>query len=337
MVARVRMQLVIAATRRVLATRALVGWLAKHDGAADPQIAAAMALQRVLRFPPLEALPLDAGRRAARQRIALLDLDPEPMAQVIDTQAGGVPTRVYVPHGATGDWLVYFHGGGGVIGSIESYEATTRYLAANTGCTVASVEYRLAPEHAHPAAIDDANAAFAALAARVPAGKRLVVGGDSFGGFLTAHVERHARRAGGRRPDLQVLVYPLVDLTMRSQGSWDGPDYLLTRGMVDWFYTSYVRSLPDPKAASPLFWPDVAGTAPAIIAAAALDPLANEIRAWADRLEGAGTPVRYVCHASLVHGFVQIAGAVAAARAAFDAICDEIRAFVDTPGSPPSR
>src|SRR5205814_4580878 len=114
------------------------------------------------------------------------------MAEVVDTTVSGhrgtIPVRIYVPYGAGPHWIVYLHGGGGVIGSIRGSEPVTRRLAAQTGCTVASVDYRLGPEHRHPAAIDDACAAWNAIAARACRSARIAVAGDSFGGFLAAHV-----------------------------------------------------------------------------------------------------------------------------------------------------
>jgi acetyl esterase len=131
------------------------------------------------------------ARLWAEEQIGAAELAPEPMAEIIDTQVGvdRIPVRIFVPPDASAHWIVWFHGGGGVIGSIIGSEMQTRYLAAKTGCTVASVGYRLGPEDRHPAAIDDACAAFEALSAKVPAGGRIAVGGDSFGGFLAAHVD----------------------------------------------------------------------------------------------------------------------------------------------------
>src|SRR5439155_17726701 len=107
-------------------------------------------------------------RRFAENGFSALEIDPAPMAEVIDTRVGSdIPVRIYVPHDAGADWLVYYHGGGGVIGSIVGSEPVTRHLAARTRCTVASVGYRLGPEHRHPAAIDDACAAYRALLPRV--------------------------------------------------------------------------------------------------------------------------------------------------------------------------
>jgi acetyl esterase len=316
-----------AVVRRAMKTRWLVSLVGRKraDPGLDRQIAAAVELQRIARLPALESMEPPAARKFAAEGLSPLDLDPAPMDQVIDTNVGSIPVRVFVPPDASGDWFVYFHGGGGVIGSIAASEPVTRYLAAKTRCTVASVQYRLGPEDKHPAAIDDATAAFVALAARVPAGKRLVVGGDSFGGFLAAHVDRHARLTGGRQPDLQVLIYPLVDLTLESPSIERlATGYLLTKPMIYWFRGHYLHDTDDQRAASPWFWTELRGSAPAIVATAGFDPLVEEGDAWAERLRASGTDVRHLQHPSLVHGFLSLAGAVDAARAATARICAEI-------------
>ncbi|HEY1548640.1 MAG TPA: alpha/beta hydrolase, partial [Kofleriaceae bacterium] len=247
--------------------------------------------------------------------------------EVVDFCVGTIAVRAYVPRGATGDWFVYFHGGGGVTGSIKGSDAVTRHLADQTRCTVASVDYRLAPEHKHPAGIDDANAAYAAIAERVPAHGKLVVGGDSFGGFLTAHVEHHARMTDGRVPDLQVLIYPIVDLTLSSASveRLGGGRYLMTKPMIDW-YLGHYWGTGDKRAGSPWFWPEaeLEGAAPAIVITAGFDPLVDEGDAWAARLRDAGVTVRHHQNPSLVHGFLSLAGAVDAARIATDRICADV-------------
>jgi acetyl esterase/lipase len=307
------------------------------DTALDRQVAAALEFQRVARLPDLDTMtPVDA-RRFAEEGMAPLELDPAPMAEVIDTTvpgAGGdIPVRIYVPEHAGLDWLVYLHGGGGVIGSIRGSDPVTRYVAAHTRCTVASVGYRLGPEHKHPAAIEDAAAAWRAMVERVPAGGRIAVGGDSFGGFLSAHVDRHAMLTGVRQPDVQVLIYPMVDLTF-SSASLDrlAHGYLLTKAMMQWFRDHYLHDTDDRRAASPWFWEDVEGAAPAIVATAGYDPLVDEGRAWAERLRAAGTPVTARHHPGLVHGFLSLAGAVVTARAAIDQICTDVVDHLRRPG-----
>jgi len=302
------------------------------DAALDRQIAAALEYQRMRGLTSITSLDPVAARTYAENNVGAAELDPEPMAEIVDItvrttgeSAGRIPVRLYVPHDAGPNWLVWFHGGGGVIGSIHASDSHTRYLAARTRCTVASVGYRLGPEDPHPAGIEDACAAWEALVDRVPEGGCVAVGGDSFGGFLAVHVDQHARESGHRRPDLQVLVYPMVDLTMSSASIDRFADgYLLTRDLMQYFHGHYLAADSDARAGSPWFWDDVSGSAPAIVVTAGFDPLLDEGSAWADRLRQAGTDVRYHCYEGLVHGFLSLAGVVRSARAAFDEICEEI-------------
>jgi acetyl esterase len=299
------------------------------DRELDPQIAAVLELQRLLRLPALDSMEPVPARRFAEEGLSPLDVAPIPMAEVIDTEVSGhrarIPVRIFVPHGAGPHWIVYLHGGGGVIGSIRSSEPVTRLLAAQTGCTVASVGYRLGPEHRHPAAIDDACAAWDAIATRAGRRARIAVAGDSFGGFLSAHVER----AVIRQPDLQVLIYPIVDMTLTSPSIDRHADgYLLTRSMMHWFRAHYLYPDDDRRAISPQYWPDLRGAAPAVVATAGYDPLVDEGDAYAARLRDAGVAVRHRRYPSLVHGYLSLAGAVRAARAALDEVCADIRELI---------
>lgn len=298
------------------------------DAQLDPQVAAVLELNRLMRLPALDSMEPPRARRFAENGLSPLDVAPAPMAQVIDTTVAGatgpIPVRIYVPHDAGPDWIVYLHGGGGVIGSIRSSEPVTRLLAAQTRCTVASVGYRLGPEERHPAAIDDACAAWDALVLRIPRGGKAAVAGDSFGGFLAAHIDRHAR-IGARRPDLQILIYPIVDLTLTSASiDRHAEGYLLTRSMVRWFRGHYLHPDQDRREPSPWFWTDLAGSAPALVVTAGYDPLVDEGDAYARRLADAGVSVRHRPHPSLIHGFLSLAGVVRAARAATDQICADI-------------
>jgi len=300
-----------------------------RDVELDRQIAAALEFQRISRMPALDSMEPVAARRFAEGGMSPLELDAVAMAEIVDTHVGAtsIPARIFVPEDAGPHWIVYFHGGGGVIGSILGSEPATRYLAGHTRATVASVAYRLGPEDRHPAAIDDAHAAYTALAKRVPAGGRIAVAGDSFGGFLSAHVDHRARRARERRPDLQVLIYPMVDLTLTSPSIDRFADgYLLTKSMMHWFRDHYLHPGDDQRAGSPWFWPDgdLVGAAPAVVVTAGFDPLVDEGDAWAKRLAAAGVAVRHRREASLVHGFLSLAGAIAEARAATDRICADI-------------
>jgi acetyl esterase len=293
------------------------------DSDLDRQVAAVLEAQRLLRLPSIDSMEPARARTFAEQGLSPLDVATVAMTEVTDTtvagRAGPIPVRIFVPPDAGPHWIVYLHGGGGVIGSIRSSEPVTRLIAAQTRCVVASVEYRLGPEHRHPAAIDDACAAWDALAMRVSGG-RMAVAGDSFGGFLSAHVDHHAITTGGRRPDLQVLIYPTVDLTLTSPSLERHADgYLLTRSMIHWFRGNYLNPV------SPMFWPDLRGSAPALVVTAGYDPLVDEGDRYADLLRAAGTEVRHRRYPSLIHGFLSIAGGVTAARAAIDELCRDLR------------
>jgi len=335
----VRDTILRAAVRGILGTGPLVRALGasrrRRAPTLDPQVAAVLALERLARVPSLDSLSPADARRTAAEGLSALDPDVAAMARVIDTTvpgpAGALAVRTFVPVDATPHWIVYFHGGGGVIGSVASSERATRLVAARARCTVASVEYRLGPEHPHPAAIDDAVAAFAALAADVPARARVAVAGDSFGGYLATCVDRAARAAGTRRPDAQGLLYPITDYTMSSPSLDRNADgYIMTRSLIAWFRTHYAGSDADLHAMSPAFWLDDAlrGAAPAAIATAEFDPLVDEGDAYAARLARLGVPVRHRRVAGLIHGFVSMTGAVRAARAATDAFCDDLAALL---------
>lgn len=326
----------LRAGARVALAEPLVRLLARRrqrdaDAALDRQVAAVLELQRLLRLPPIESMsPVDA-RAFAEEGLSPLDVAPMPMARTIDCalpgDAGTIPARIYVPHAAGPHWLVYFHGGGGVIGSIASSEPVARLLAAQTGCTVVSVGYRLGPEDRHPSAIEDALASVDAIAHRVPAGGKLAVAGDSFGGFLVAHVAREARR----RPDLQVLIYPIVDMTLTSPSIARHADgYLLTKSMMHWFREHYLNLTDDRRAISPAYWQDLRGLPPALIATAGYDPLVDEGDAYAVALRNAGVQVRHRRYPGLIHGFISLGGVVRAARTALDELSRDIRELLAT-------
>ena len=295
----------------------------------DRQVAAVLELQRLLKLPALDSMEPQRARRFAEAGLSPLDVAPMAMAEVIDTTIAGasgpVPVRIYVPFRAGPHWIVYLHGGGGVIGSIAASDPVTRLIAAQTGCTVASVGYRLGPEDRHPAAIEDACSAWDTLVKRIPRSGKAVVAGDSFGGFLAAHVDRHAMIRGTRQPDLQVLIYPIVDLTLTSPTIDSlGVGYLLTKSMMQWFRANYLRDADDRKIPSPAYWEDLTGAAPALVITAGFDPLVAEGDAHAERLRKSGVAVRHRLYPSLIHGFLSLAGGVTAARAAVDELCADV-------------
>lgn len=322
---------------RRLATRAALGLPtplltrlappAELDGQRlDPQLAAGLAVgSRVV--PRLETLPPTEARLASADTFAVFATERVAMAAIHDEQAPGpaghIPVRVYLPRRHRGGLLVYLHGGGGVIGSIDGYDAFARDLADRAGCAVASVGYRLAPEHPHPAAIDDALAAWQWAVAAAPRfgvePARVAIGGDSFGGFLSAWVERRGRAAGLPRPRRVVLIYPLVDLTLSSPSYQTFAEgFGLTLELVHWFRDHYAPEPASWRPGSPLFVDELTGLAPTLLVTAGFDPLRDEGRAWAARVRAAGGELEVHDHPSLIHGFIDMTGVCRAARAAVD-------------------
>src|SRR5215469_1594398 len=228
---------------------------------------------------------------------------------VIPSRAGGMPARVYSPSTDAPGLVLYYHGGGWVVGSLDSWDSSVRALAAASGCDVVSVDYRLAPEHVFPAAADDAYDAlvWAASDAGLAAGRPVVVAGDSAGGNLAAVAALRARDSGGPALAMQVLVYPVTDHDMdrASYRKYDGREFLVNKRDMIWFWDHYA---PDEAArsnpyASPLRATDLSGLPPAYVVTAEHDPLRDEGFAYADRLRNARVPVEHRHYGSQIHGF----------------------------------
>ena len=240
--------------------------------------------------------------------------------------AGPLAVRVYTPATSSAVQqcaaLIYFHGGAGVFCSIDTHEGLCRMLANSSGCRVFSVDYRLAPEHPFPAALEDAYFATQWLCAHAREVRidpeRVAVGGDSFGATLAAVVCQRAKETSGPALALQVLICPVTDLSRRS-ASWEtyGQGHFMERVTLDWAVENYAPAmdLADWRI-SPLRAADFAGLPPAHIHTAEFDPFRDEGRAYADALESAGVPVRYVCHAGMIHHFYCMGGAISYARPA---------------------
>ncbi|OBI21538.1 lipase [Mycobacterium sp. E2327] len=229
--------------------------------------------------------------------------------------AGEIRARHYRPaDGTDAPLLVFYHGGGWVIGDLDTYDPLCRLTCRDAGIHVLSVDYRLAPEHPAPAAVEDAYAAFewahehAGELGAAPG--RVAVGGDSAGGNLAAVVAQLARNEGGPAPVLQWLIYPRTDFTAqtRSMGLF-ARGFLLTRRDMDWFQAQYLRGSgidpADPRL-SPLRAESLSGLAPALIAVGGFDPLRDEGEAYAAALRAAGTAVDLRYMGSLTHGFVNL-------------------------------
>jgi acetyl esterase len=245
---------------------------------------------------------------------------------------GPIPIRRYLPQGHRGPApaVVWFHGGGWVIGDLETHDAHCRRLCLDTGFQVISVDYRLGPEHRFPGPWDDALAAFSAVYARAaelsidPA--RIAVAGDSAGGNLSASISLRTRGTEAR-PARQVLLYPAVELTrtFRSHTSL-GEGYLLDRARIDWFLANVIdpADYRDPIA-SPWYATDLSNLPPAIVVTAGFDPLRDEGDDYARKLSLAGNRVLHRCVPSLIHGFLNMTGAIPAADAAMKALHRDIR------------
>ncbi|HSP98250.1 MAG TPA: alpha/beta hydrolase [Candidatus Dormibacteraeota bacterium] len=259
------------------------------------------------------------GVAEARQSLELLSQmrgAEVPLASAVDRPipgpAGAMPVRVYTPNGtAPFPLLVYFHGGGWVLGSLGTHDGICRSLAAGAGCVVVSVDYRLAPEHRYPAAADDCYAATqwcAAHAAELGAdAARIAIGGDSAGGNLTAVVAQMARDRGGPRLVFQLLIYPVTDVARDTASYRDNADgYLLTADDMAWFWNHYLGDAPARGAepyASPAHATSLAGLPPALVITAEFDPLRDEGEAYGAALERAGVAAKVTRYDGLIHGF----------------------------------
>ena len=270
-------------------------------------------------------LPLTRGD-AAQTRAHYLTLSlsrrgpgfvPEQVASVADLRSpGGVPVRVFEPASPGGFTLIYLHGGGWVVGDVETHDPLCRRVANGTGARVVSVDYRLAPEHPFPAGLDDAEEVLHWLWTEDPA-RPLGVAGDSAGASLTAGV---ALRARDQQIPLaaQLMFYPATDPAMTSPSfAENGAGYFLTGRDMAWFYQQYLPggAASGTAAEADLTRADVAGVAPAIVATAEFDPLRDEGAAYAARLKDAGVPAEYVPGPGLIHGFAGFLGVVDAAEA----------------------
>jgi acetyl esterase len=253
--------------------------------------------------------------------------------------AGTIPARFYEPAGMGLEdrpLIVYFHGGGWTIGDLDTCDSVCRFLAANVPATVLSVDYRLAPEHPFPAAVDDALAAFRWAAVdndRLGADPgRIAVAGDSAGGNLAAAVSLLARDGDGPLPAMQALIYPITD-SVGGQRSRDefAKGFLLSKADMDWFEHHYLppgADHADPRV-SVLRADDLAGLPPAYVTTAGFDPLRDEGEAYATRMQEAGVPVALRRHPGLIHGFANMTAISPTAHAAMLELAGALRTGLD--------
>ncbi|HEU5297613.1 MAG TPA: alpha/beta hydrolase [Burkholderiaceae bacterium] len=299
----------------------------------DPQARALIDLMNERGVPPTHTLPPSEARRLYRERRAYVQPTPVTMAEVRDLSANGphgaIGLRLYRPTTApaSAPALVYYHGGGWVIGDLDTHDVLCRELAHRAGCVVVAVDYRLAPEHRFPAAVDDSLAATRWVQAQAATlgidASRLALGGDSAGGNLATVTAIALRDSGDLRPRLQLLIYPGTDMrAIAPSHTTNGQGYMLTSDSIKYFRGHYVPGEADWSdwRTSPLLHSDLSHLPPALVITAGFDPLRDEGRQYADRLSQAGVPTQYVCFERQIHGFITMGRVIDEANTAV-ALC----------------
>ena len=299
----------------------------------DPGAQYVIELVQASDAPRYEEVDAPTARDLYRKGRRVLQPDPQEVAEVRNLSAPGlagpIPLRLYRPAGSASTdrlpVLVYYHGGGWVIGDLDTHDGVCRHLANASGCAVVSVDYRLAPEHKFPAAVEDAWAATGWVAEQSDAlglaAGRLAVGGDSAGGNLAAVISLMARDAGAPKIAYQMLFYPGIDLSMSFPSQRELEEgYLLTKHNQRWFQEQYLRG-PEDKAdwrASPIVAESLQGLPPAYVLTAGYDPLRDEGEAYARKLQDAGVKVTTHRFPGQIHGFLTMGRVIPESAVALD-------------------
>jgi acetyl esterase len=302
----------------------------------DPQTQMVLAQLAAVGAPPLETLTPEQARMA----FTLPKGDPEPVGKVEDRTIPGpevdIPIRVYYPKDATSNnnpALVFYHGGGWVVGNIESHDNICRALTNLANCVTISVDYRLAPEHKFPAAVVDSYAAVQYVSDHAEDFRidrsRIAIGGDSAGGNLAAVVSNLAKEKKTPAICFQLLLYPSTNLggepTVSMKENAEG--YFLTKGTMEWFRDCYLTSEQDKQnpLLSPYLNEELSGLPPALVITAEYDPLRDEGEAYAKKLAQAGVEVETVRYDGTVHGFISMAVVIDLGKAALVKSGDALR------------
>lgn len=307
--------------------------------ALDPQVKALLDSMAENPAPRLIDLPVADGREMYRAMAATLDLQGVAIGKVedrsIEGPGGALPLRIYTPVAAGGDALpvlVYFHGGGWVIGDLETHDALCRTLANEAVCKVVAVDYRLAPEHVFPAAVDDCYAALKWVEANGASigvdATRIAVAGDSAGGNLAAVMSQIAKAEKGPKISFQLLIYPATDTDVDT-GSYqaNGSGYFLERDGMIWFFDHYIAGADrNDTRISPAKATSFAGLPPAYVVTAGFDPLRDEGRAYAEALKAAGVPTEHVNYDGMIHGFFNLQGVLDVGRDAVKTAAKALKA-----------
>jgi acetyl esterase/lipase len=296
----------------------------------DPQISALLDLVAKSGVPELNTLPPEQAREQyllnVKKIVGETPKIRKTIDRTIDSPEGELPIRIYWPDIEQADKLpvlVFFHGGGWSIGSIESHDHVCRWLTANSECIVVSVEYRMGPEHKFPAAVEDAMTATEwairnATEIGADAG-RIGIGGDSAGANLATVVSILMRDKNISAIKTQLLIYPATDMSMsHASHKLFGEGYRLTRPLMVWSVANYLRDGRDMLdfRASPLLAKDLSNLPPALIMTAGFDPLRDEGEAYANKLRESGVAVKYVCYEGMIHGFIGMPNVVDTSKTA---------------------
>ncbi|MBB6453732.1 acetyl esterase [Salirhabdus euzebyi] len=288
---------------------------------------------------PMEMIPAQVYREKSKEMMEFPQEAPEEVRQVenrvLNLEGRDIPVRVYTPAGeeqATYPGLVYYHGGGWVIGDLDSHDPICRLLANRANCVVVSVDYRLAPENKFPAAVEDAYDSLVYVSAHAEEFKidpnRIAVGGDSAGGNLATVACIIAKEKQTPSVIHQLLLYPATGRKEEYPSLLEnGEGYFLTMEMMNWFSKHYFNDESDYQHphASPIFYPDLSGLPPATILTAQYDPLRDEGKAYADELEAQGVEVTFKNYEDLIHGFANFIGFVPAAKEAMEEVAGYLR------------
>jgi acetyl esterase len=249
---------------------------------------------------------------------------------IIENSGNKIPLRIYTPEGSgPHPILLFFHGGGFVAGYIHEFDAFCTYLAHGASCKIISVDYRLSPEHKHPAAVEDARAAlkWAAENAKVIGGdgNRIAVAGDSAGGNLALVSSIMARDESFPSIIYQVLICPWLDLSSTNTDSYKlfGDGLWLSKANIYWYRNNYLKNEEQANSylASPMFTEKLEGLPPTFIVAAEFDVLRDEGKIFADRLRSEGIPVKYSCYKGMLHDFITVPGLFSKAKEATEDVC----------------
>ncbi len=308
----------------------------------DPTVKALLDQMAALNMPPMISLSAEQARamfKATRSPVEALEPVDRIEDRAIPGPAGEIRVRVYTPTSSEPlPVLVYYHGGGWVIGDLDTHDGVCRKLANRAACVVVSVDYRLAPEHRFPAAAEDGYAAAAYVQAHAADfgadASRVAVGGDSAGGNVAAATALIARERGGPALAYQVLIYPVTNYSFDTASYSDNAEgYFLTTDAMRWFWDHYLGGADGTHPhASPLRAPDLSGLPPAIVITAEFDPLRDEGDAYAARLHAAGVAVKHGRYPGMVHGFVGMHDVIPQGNRAIDECAAALReAFAGAP------